>query len=45
MPELPEVEVTRRTLLKFIEKKVIKNYQQTYIRTRPTILIFRDKIF
>ncbi|CAN1599251.1 Nei Formamidopyrimidine-DNA glycosylase [Candidatus Pelagibacterales bacterium] len=25
MPELPEVEVTRRTLLKFIEKKVIKN--------------------
>ncbi|CAO6130294.1 Nei Formamidopyrimidine-DNA glycosylase [Candidatus Pelagibacterales bacterium] len=25
MPELPEVEVTRRTLLKFIENKVIKN--------------------
>ena len=25
MTELPEVEVTRRTLLKFIEKKVIKN--------------------
>ena len=25
MPELPEVEVTRRTLLKFIENKVIEN--------------------
>lgn len=25
MPELPEVEVTKRTLLKFIENKVIKN--------------------
>ena len=25
MPELPEVEVTRRTLLKFIKNKVIKN--------------------
>ncbi len=25
MPELPEVEVTRRTLLKFIKNKVIEN--------------------
>ena len=25
MPELPEVEVTRKTLLKFVENKVIKN--------------------
>ena len=25
MPELPEVEVTRKTLSKFVENKVIKN--------------------
>ena len=42
MPELPEVEVTRRTLLKFIEKKVIKNIKINNPNLRETKTVNQD---